>query len=160
MSDTLPPLPEPAGFRTRYRSEPGMIGHYPWTYADQGRRRIDRPECEYENLFTADQMREYAAAALAAAAAVAEPVAIHQWRKRLCCNWYDGHPDHSDGGGPYETRTLYAAPPRREPLTDERMHELRVELGIGASPMFMNIIMLYGRAIERAHGISAPKEQP
>lgn len=42
-------------------------------------------------------------------AAVAEPVAIHQWRKRWCAEWYDGHPDHSDGGGPYETRTLYAA---------------------------------------------------
>jgi hypothetical protein len=53
-------LPEPAGFRTRYRSEPEMIGHYPWTYADVERRRpkYDRPECEYENLYTADQMRQ------------------------------------------------------------------------------------------------------
>lgn len=56
------PLPEPAGFRTRYRSEPGMIGHYPWTYADQGRRRIERPSCEYEDLFTADQVRAAVAA--------------------------------------------------------------------------------------------------
>ena len=49
-------LGEPAGFRTRYRSEPGMIGHYPWTYADQARRRRDnRPEHEYEDLFTRDQ---------------------------------------------------------------------------------------------------------
>ena len=45
-----------------------------------------------------------------------EPVidAVHQWRKQGCANWYDGHPDNSDGGGPYETRTLYTAPPRRE----------------------------------------------
>ena len=60
-SETQPP-PEPAGFRTRYRSEPGMIGHYPWTYADQGRRRIERPSCEYEDLFTADQVRAVVAA--------------------------------------------------------------------------------------------------
>ena len=43
-------------------------------------------------------------------AALAEPVAIHQWRNRFCSNWYDGHPDHEDGGGPYETRILYTAP--------------------------------------------------
>lgn len=49
-------LPEPVGFRSRYRSEPGMIGHYPWTYADHRRRKYDRPECEYEDLFTAEQV--------------------------------------------------------------------------------------------------------
>jgi hypothetical protein len=43
-----------------------------------------------------------------------KPVAVHQFRKQYCANWYDGHPDHTDGGGPYEERTLYAAPPRRE----------------------------------------------
>jgi hypothetical protein len=60
--DELGPLPEPAGFRTRYRSEPGMIGHYPWTYADAGRKKGGRPECEYEDLFTADQLRAAVAA--------------------------------------------------------------------------------------------------
>jgi len=51
-------MPEPVGYRTRYRSEPEMIGHYPWTYADVERRRrkYDRPECEYEDLHTADQL--------------------------------------------------------------------------------------------------------
>lgn len=68
------PLPEPAGFRTRYRSEPGMIGHYPWTYADQGRRRIERPSCEYEDLFTADQVR-------AAVAAERERMIADGWRQ-------------------------------------------------------------------------------
>jgi hypothetical protein len=52
----------PAGFRTRYRSEPGMIGHYPWTYADAGRRKGNRTECEYEDPFTADQVRAAIAA--------------------------------------------------------------------------------------------------
>ena len=57
LANEAQPPPEPAGFRTRYRSEPGMIGQYPWTYADQGRRRIERPSCEYEDLFTADHVR-------------------------------------------------------------------------------------------------------
>jgi hypothetical protein len=39
----------------------------------------------------------------------AEPVP--QWRKVGCCDWHDGHPDKYDGGGPYETRTLYRAAP-------------------------------------------------
>ena len=62
----LPPLPEPEGFRLRYRSEPGMIGHYPWTYSDQRRRQPVRPEHEIQDLFTADQMRAYAEAAVLA----------------------------------------------------------------------------------------------
>ena len=63
-SAELGPLPEPAGFRTRYRSEPGMVGHYPWTYAGHRRRGHDRPECEYEDLYTADQVRAAVAAAI------------------------------------------------------------------------------------------------
>lgn len=65
-------LPAPAGFRTRYRSEPGMIGHYPWSYADHSRRRVDRPEHEYEDLYTAEQVRACAEAAVAAQAAELE----------------------------------------------------------------------------------------
>jgi len=63
-------MPEPIGFRTRYRGEPEMIGHYPWTYADAARRRrkYDRPACEYEDLYTADQMREAIRAATERAA--------------------------------------------------------------------------------------------
>jgi len=40
-----------------------------------------------------------------------EPVAIHQFRAPHCADWYDGIPDHHDGYGPYEVRTLYTAPP-------------------------------------------------
>lgn len=54
--------------------------------------------------------------ALAALAQQAQPV--HQFRRRLCADWYDGHPDHDDGGGPYETRILYTTP-AVEPMTDE-----------------------------------------
>lgn len=35
---------------------------------------------------------------------------VHQFRKEFCSDWYDGLPDNSDGGGPYETRTLYTEP--------------------------------------------------
>jgi len=70
-------MPEPAGYRTRYRSEPEMIGHYPWTYADAERRRrkYDRPECEYEDLFTADQMREAILGATERAAKLCDDIA-------------------------------------------------------------------------------------
>ena len=46
-----------------------MIGHYPWTYADQQRRRVDRPSCEYEDLFTAEQMHAFRAEGVAQQAA-------------------------------------------------------------------------------------------
>lgn len=71
-------MPELAGFRSRYRSEPGMIGHYPWTYADAARRRpkYDRPEHEYEDLYTADQMRAMFDAATERAAKLADEKAL------------------------------------------------------------------------------------
>ena len=39
-----------------------------------------------------------------------EPVAVYQYRNPHCSDWYDGIPDHHDGHGPYEVRTLYATP--------------------------------------------------
>ena len=46
-----------------------------------------------------------------------EPVAVHQFRKRGCSDWYDGYPDHTDGRGPYQARTLYTSPPaQKEPV--------------------------------------------
>jgi hypothetical protein len=41
-----------------------------------------------------------------------EPVAVHQFHLMYSADWHDGHPDPKDGHGPYETRTLYAAPPK------------------------------------------------
>jgi len=48
MSDV--PLPEPVAFRTRYRSEPGMLGHYPWTYSDKQRKWTIREAIEHEQI--------------------------------------------------------------------------------------------------------------
>lgn len=39
--------------------------------------------------------------------------AAAQFRKGGCSDWYDGVPDVEDGAGPYETRTLYTAPPAK-----------------------------------------------
>ena len=46
---------EPAANRVRYRSEPGMIGHYPWSYSDRRPRRV-HPGYESQDLYTADQI--------------------------------------------------------------------------------------------------------
>lgn len=35
---------------------------------------------------------------------------LNQFRKAGCSDWYDGFPDHEDGKGPYEVRTLYLKP--------------------------------------------------
>ena len=54
-----------------------------------------------------------------AAPQLVEPVIskgeIHQFRKANCANWYDGHPDHEDGDGPYETRVLATQPQEATP---------------------------------------------
>jgi len=53
-------MPEPVGYRMRFRSEPGMIGNYPWTYGDaRSRSKIERPEYEWEDLCTVEQMKQY-----------------------------------------------------------------------------------------------------
>ena len=62
-----------------------------------------------------DALRE-ALAAHRRAELVVEAVAIVQHRKQHCADWYDGHADHADGGGPYEERVLYTHPP--EPLPE------------------------------------------
>ena len=58
-----------------------------------------------------------------------EPVAVYQFRSPQCADWYDGIPDHHDGHGPYEVRTLYTAPPQRTwvGLTDEEFSDCLVE---------------------------------
>jgi hypothetical protein len=41
---------QPVAWRTRYRSEPGMIGHYPWTYTERI-RGMRQEQYEYEPLY-------------------------------------------------------------------------------------------------------------
>jgi hypothetical protein len=53
-----------------------------------------------------------------------EPVAVHQYRVPRCSDWYDGIPDHHDGHGPYEIRTLYTTPPAAQP---EPVQDIGVE---------------------------------
>jgi len=54
--------PKPVAFRTRYRSETGMIGHYPWAYAEPLRRPRGRHDYETEDLYTAEQLHAAVAA--------------------------------------------------------------------------------------------------
>jgi hypothetical protein len=66
-------------------SEPGMIGHYPWTYAGAERFKRLPPKSEHEALYTADQLlahrEEYAAARAAQAVAQERARAIPAgWR--------------------------------------------------------------------------------
>lgn len=46
---------EPVAWRIRHRSEPGMIGHYPWSYTDRIRGGRDDMHYEYEPLFATPQ---------------------------------------------------------------------------------------------------------
>jgi len=72
-------------------------------------------QCGLDDTHRSYEFEHVARIALRAALAQqGKPVAVHQFRKQYCANWYDGHPDHTDGGGPYEERTLYTTPPRRE----------------------------------------------
>lgn len=55
-----------------------------------------------------------------------KPGAIHQFRVQGCSDWYDGHPDYSDGTNAYETRTLYTTPqPAMKELTAYDRYEER-----------------------------------
>jgi hypothetical protein len=82
-----------------------------------------------------------------------EPVVIHQFRSPHCSDWYDGVPDHHDGYGPYEVRTLYTSPPtlspaQRKPLTDEQIIKCW-----GQASGTRHGYVAFARAIEAAHGI-------
>ena len=86
-----------------------------------------------------------------------EPVAIHQFRSPHCSDWYDGVPDHHDGHGPYEVRTLYASPPaQRKPLTDDeiwREYRFLWPFHPAEERKLASDILMFARAIEAAHGI-------
>lgn len=48
---------QPVAWRVRYRSEPGMIGHYPWTYS--GKKRIGvNPSLEEEPLYLKPELAD------------------------------------------------------------------------------------------------------
>jgi hypothetical protein len=63
-----------------------------------------------------------------------ELAAIHQYRSPHCSDWYDGIPDHHDGHGPYEVRTLYTKPqPKQEqgePVALQERKAVRMQDGV------------------------------
>lgn len=75
------PMPEPVAWRSRYRSDPGMIGHYPWSYVEHALRQTAGNHYEIESLVTAAQAEAYAVAkvreALEAAALIVDLATQH-----------------------------------------------------------------------------------
>lgn len=55
-------MTEPEAWRTRYRSEPGMLGHYPWTYSGRKPKLYGADNHEVERLYTEAQVRAMLAA--------------------------------------------------------------------------------------------------
>jgi hypothetical protein len=92
---------------------------------------------------------------------------VHQYRKEHCADWYDGFPDSEDGGGPYETRTLYTHPAQkanRDPLHDDIQSVLfEVEQAVenGCCPWQIEAAFEAYEAAQRlhqpAHGIGSEK---
>ena len=135
----LPPLPEPFALSVSVHDGDTPAKTYVECLLYQ------KHPNEKQRLYTADQMHAYALAALAQQA---QPV--HQFRRRLCADWYDGHPDHEDGGGPYETRILYTTPPA--PQVPAPVDELP---GLNPEDIVVAVVFkqLGGFAPVTAHGV-------
>jgi len=56
------PMPEPVAWRSKYKSEPGMIGQYPWSYVERSLRQPSLNNYDIEALITTTQAEAYAAA--------------------------------------------------------------------------------------------------
>jgi hypothetical protein len=82
-----------------------------------------------------------------------EPVAIHQYRNPHCSDWYDGIPDHHDGHGPYEVRTLYTTPQQRKPLTDAEIDLMTDHIYYRGKPVDRDYRIGIFRQAEAAHHI-------
>ena len=133
MSETLPPLPEPHGWI--YDGIPNLLlfnrGPLPQATA---------LACSTAPVYSADQMRSYAAAALAAT--VKDSLTV---RCPRC----------------WETMLI----PQREPLTDEQIEALawflvaerEYEAYTGQESLVVLGHLDFARAIERAHGITKDK---
>jgi hypothetical protein len=78
------------------------------TQADRDAAAAFFPEHLWKQEARDDLAVAFARHRLASTPASGEVVA--QWRRIGTAPWWDGLPDHTDGGGPYEERTLYAAP--------------------------------------------------
>lgn len=48
---------EPVAWRSRHRSEPGMIGHYPWHYVERAPHSLAAPHYEHEPLYSVPPAR-------------------------------------------------------------------------------------------------------
>lgn len=93
--------------------------------------------------------------ALAERPAQQELVAIHQFRKHGCSDWYDGVPDHHDCQGQYDVRALYTSPANQaKPLSEEQINEAYGAAKVQHDHIPHDDVVRIARAIESAHGIN------
>lgn len=59
---TTTAMPQPVVWRVRYPDTPGMIGQYPWSYAESMPKSGFNPLYEIETLITTKQAEAYATA--------------------------------------------------------------------------------------------------
>ncbi|HCP78972.1 MAG: hypothetical protein CML16_03180 [Pusillimonas sp.] len=53
-------MPDPVVWRSKYKSEPGMIGNYPWSYVEYSLRQPALNNYDIEGLITTTQAQAYA----------------------------------------------------------------------------------------------------
>ena len=145
----MPELPEPKAWRTRHKSEPGMMGHYPWTYTGRKPMRSMAGSFETENLYTAEQVRaaiqqaavpegamDYALDILVAAGRIKRETAFQA--RDITRQFFKPALGRGDGGG--------------VPLSDEQIDALW-DKPLTTPQKLQRRFM--ARAIEAAHGIGA-----
>ena len=123
-----------------------------WRLKLPGGRNTD----DFESARVGDYNRgwnDYRKAAQAALSTLEQPAVEPiqpQWRKKGTGPWWDGLPDQSDGGGPYETRTLFTAPQAQQQpqlLTDAEIRDCADECDEGQEPT--EYTLAFGRAVEQ-----------
>ena len=135
-AEALPPLPEPDVYLI-VRED----GSYTESRGDKGTPYFD-----------ADQMAAYAAAALAAQQAQAEPVAAVAW----VSEFFKKHGFYPSPAQAYAAGLLTAPPAVRAPLTEAQINQIRARPEcwehVGQRIEFRHLP--FARAIEAAHGIT------
>jgi len=146
MNEELPPLPAPAFPKMYYCNK---CGKFP-----PAALHLD---CQYEAVtdgtgdkFSADQMRAYARAALAAAQPSQEPVAHCALTASGKIAYFDGKPMVMVGkvGNEHHPTPLYTTPPAPQPLTLSDQQIITVGRdAFGIDPTFDGRLMTFARAI-------------
>ena len=147
-SGNVPTVPERDAFTVNFMRLAGLDKHKARECAEIVLQVLSAAPAQVSDKPSAEQPRN-------------EPVAqqeIRQFRKEGCSDWYDGIPDQSDGGGPYQTRVLFTSPQVQQPMSDEQafqddgIMDWNGKYGNWTLPT----LMIFIRAVERFHKIGLP----